>query len=580
MASVSDPKETRVRCDAHGLIYDPNLHAGCVVCRREAPESQRPAMKLPSKTTVTVVISAAIFIIVATLGGMYAYLKRQWDLVEADGPTEPTAGAVVVALPGIPSHKGTVMLGRTGVDEYDYPRDLPDKLTLQALLREKRFEDLNAHLESLQAAFEEDFRKEKWPGVAFATFHTADAELGALIDEWVEATPGSFAPYLARAEHKIALAWHYRGGKWGYKTSSKRFEKMHGILGELPADLDRALELSPLSQGVRSKQLTLASAFGLGVRSKTDILEASLRHCPYCFGPRAAYMATIEPRWGGSHDLMAKKAADWQYTDKNPKLRQLLGFVDLDRCDLLVKHKPAKALSICDQALEYGAHGAFFAAKGRALIKLKRYDEAVEELSKALDITPQMVSYLGYRGFALLKAKRFEEAARDLVLATRLDPVDENHEQSLRHVLNELVRGAYALGEAGKHDEAIAQYTRLLQMHPRYANGYSYRAYSRGKKGELALAEDDYLRAIELDPDNVESYRGLDHVLLKQKRLDEIIEHWGRYLKRHPNDATALFERSGTYYRKGEIELAKRDIGKACRLGKKQACETQKRYFP
>jgi len=62
--------------------------------------------------------------------------------------------------------------------------------------------------------------------------------------------------------------------------------------------------------------------------------------------------------------------------------------------------------------------------------------------------------------------------------------------------------------------------------------------------------------------------------------LDEIEQHWTRYLKRHPKDATALFERSGTYFRKGQIELAKRDVSAACRLGKKEACTTEQRYFP
>lgn len=576
---MSEGRASRARCEAHGLMYDPELHSGCVVCRREQGQSEPAATKLPSKTAVTIAASAAVLVTIASVGGLYAYFRHQRALVEADGPTEPEVGAVVAALPGIPEHKGTVMLGRTGTDEYGYPRDLPDKLTLLALLRAKGFEDLNTHIESLQDAFEEDFRKEKWPSVAFGAFDTADPALGALIDEWVKATPNSFAPYVARSEHKIALAWHYRGMKWARETSSKRFKKMHEILVEVPADLDRALQLRPRSQEARSKQLTLASAFGLGVRTKTEVLEAGLRHCPYCFGIRAGYLGTIEPRWGGSYKLMEKKAADWQYTDDNPKLRQLLGFADADRCDLLVKKKPRRALEICDRALQHGVNASFLATKARAFIKLERYDEAIELLTKALDILPQSVTFLGYRGYALLKTKRYEEAARDLVLATRLDPVDKHHEQSLRHVLNELVRNAYDLNETGKHDEAIAQYTRILEMHPRYANAYSYRGYAHDKKGELALAEQDYLRAIELDPDHIGSYRGLDHVLFQQKRLDEIVQYWTRYLDRHPKDATALFERSGTYFHKGQIELAKRDLSSACRLGKQEACATQERHF-
>ena len=65
---------------------------------------------------------------------------------------------------------------------------------------------------------------------------------------------------------------------------------------------------------------------------------------------------------------------------------------------------------------------------------------------------------------------------------------------------------------------------------------------------------------IELDPTHLDAYRLLDHVLFKQKRLDEIVQHWNRYLALRPKDADALMERSGTYYHKGEMSLAKQDV--------------------
>jgi tetratricopeptide (TPR) repeat protein len=277
---------------------------------------------------------------------------------------------------------------------------------------------------------------------------------------------------------------------------------------------------------------------------------------------------------------MAAKAADWQYTDQNSRLRQLLGFPDSDRCDLLCRKKPAEAVELCERAIAEGASAWFLLPKGKALINLKRYDEAVEVLSDALDIFPQRVSFLNMRGVALLNAERYDEAARDLVLATRLDPLHKQASNNLKYILTKVVHLAYAQAKAGKLDEAIAEYTRVLKMHPRYAHAYLYRGHAYGDKGELKLAEEDYLHSIEIDPSDIEAYRGLDHVLFQQKRLDEIIAHWNRYLRRKPKDAKALFERSGTYSHKGQMKLAKRDVSAACRRGHEEACKTEKRFYP
>jgi tetratricopeptide (TPR) repeat protein len=575
---MNGPQPNRVRCEAHGLMYDPTAHSGCVVCRREEQPSEPQRTGPPSTKVLALTKSLAALALVVFVGGVYVYLDRQQAIVEADGPTEPEVGRVVAALPGIPEHKGTIMLGRTGVDQYGYPRDQPDQLTLMALLRDKRFEELSSHLESFQASFEDDFRKEQWPTIAFSAFNIADRELGPLIDEWVKTTPDSFAPYQARAEHRVALAWHYRGDKVGRLTSKKRFKRMRKTLASVPADLERALELRPRLDEARTTQLTLANAFGLDINAKTKILEAGLRDCPYCFGIRVVYLGSIAPRWGGSRELMERKAADWQYTDKNPKLRQLLGFSDFDRCELLTDRQPAKALALCNRAIDSGAFAPFLAAKGLALVKLERYDDAVQALTEAVDIVPQHVEFLNLRGYALLKAERYDEAARDLVLATRLDPVHERAEGHLHHILAKLVRLAFEQGKAGKVDDAIAEYTRVLRMHPRYAHAFLYRGDAYDRKGQLKLAEQDYLRAIELDPTNIEAYRGLDHVLFRQKRLDEIVELWNGYLRRKPKDAAALFERSGTYYHKGQLKLAKRDVAAACRLGHEKACATEARF--
>ncbi|MEM8608259.1 MAG: tetratricopeptide repeat protein [Myxococcota bacterium] len=204
---------------------------------------------------------------------------------------------------------------------------------------------------------------------------------------------------------------------------------------------------------------------------------------------------------------MDRKARGWHFTDDKPKLRSLVGFVDLDKCELLSEDRPRKALELCDAARDYGNNAAFWSTRGYVLTRLERYDEAIDSLDRALEILPQDVESLDRRGYALIKQTRYEEASHDLVLATRLNPVHQSAEQNLHHALAKLTLVAYSAVSAGNVDEGIETYNRVLAVHPRYTDALIHRGYAHAKKGDLERAERDYRHAIDVDDDNIETYR-------------------------------------------------------------------------
>ena len=574
---MSEERAQRAHCDAHGLVYDPETQSGCVLCRKEhaeeEPENTRPR---PSQAGVAWLALGALALVVI-IGAVRAHRAQQAQ-VAAEAVAGDDVTPVVSAVPGVADHKGTVMLGRDGTDEDGYPADLPDKLTLQTLLRERRFEELSGHIEAFQEAAEEDFRNETWLRVGIDAFDTADRRIGGLIHRWAKATPASFAPYLARARHRVALAGRYRSERWADVPPQKRTATLERILAPARSDVVRALELHPTAAEARRTELLIGAALGAEVEAKDEILQAGVGQCPSCFGIRETYLSSVEPRWGGSHELMESKAADWQDAD-NPKFEQLLGFADLDRCRSLLHDEAAHALTFCDQALEHGRHPEFLYAKATVMAELERHGEAIELYTEALERFPQDVRFLSARGRALMIVKRYDDASRDLLLATRLDPFNFEAKNDLHHILAELVRVAYYQAEAGELDAAIATYDRILAMRPRYADAVAYRGHAYDRKGDLAQAEKDYRRAIALEPTHVESYRGLDRVLSQQERYDEVVRYWNRYLKRRPKDPVALLARSGIYHRKGQSELAKRDVNAACQFGNKEACDVVHRFY-
>lgn len=572
-------EKLRARCEAHGLTYDPSVHSGCVVCRRGTDEGSLapPASSKLAKWFLFGTLGLGVIAVVAIGVSVWNWYQERLR-VEADEPSEPQVEQVVATLPGLPRHRGTVMLGRTGNDRFGYPRDLPDKLTLLSLLREERFEELTSHMESLQDAFEEDFRKEDWPAIAIEAFGTADPALGSLIDRWVKATPDSFAPYAARAEYAISRAWHYRGGKWARLTSQARFRKMGETLATAPNDLDRALALRPKLVEAHRMRIVVAFATSADLTTKRAILQDGLRHCPFCVGIRWSYLLAVSPRWGGSWNLVDKEAKAAQFPKQNPKLRLLLGFVDADRCKLMYEEKPKAALRLCVRALEHGDYAGYLRTTAKVLRKLDRHEEALNLLGRSLERTPQSTRSLIDRGHLLRVLNREEEAAEDFLLAARLDPVDEYTQKQLRNTLRAMVYEAYQAEKRGLREEAIATYSRAIEVHPNYADAWYYRAGANAKAGRTRLAESDLEHLIAIEPTHLEAHRLLDHILFKQKRLDEIVEHWNGYLARKPKDADALLERSGTYYHLGKLDLAKHDLAASCKLGNVKACQTQRRF--
>jgi tetratricopeptide (TPR) repeat protein len=583
---MTEGRSARARCEAHGLAYDPSLYDGCVICRRGTESSVPPHVE-PGQSGSGHTRSVKLKLLLAAgallaVNGVLLFLaidrfEARRELIDFDAPTEPTVDSVVSSLPGIGAGSTKVMLGREGDNKYGYPRDLPNKLVLLALLREKRFDELTAHMESFQDAFEEDFKKEQWPDIAIDAFSIADPALGPLLDAWVESNPESYAPYAARAEHTMATAWHYRGTAWAELTSKKRMEKMGEMLALVPVDATRALQLRPRHMPAHGLILRSERAIGAALERKRAIFQLAVRQCPYCVGIRATYLDSILPRWGGSLPLVEKVAADSQYPDKNPKLRILLGFADYDRCRTVSKN-PRKALELCNRALSHGPYGAYLLQKARILTKLERWSEMDDALDQALEILPQNAKYLRFKGWSLIKRGRHDEAIEYSRLAAQIDPVDDHSRKDLENILRKRVRDAYDLEQRGQLDEAIETYTSVTRMHPNYVNDYSYRAGAYDKKGEADLAERDCLRAIEIDPMHFESYKFLDYVLFKQKRLDEIVQHWNRYLTLQPKDANALLERAGTYHHKGEADLALKDLEASCALGNQEACKAERRF--
>jgi cell division protein FtsN len=89
------------------------------------------------------------------------------------------------------------------------------------------------------------------------------------------------------------------------------------------------------------------------------------------------------------------------------------------------------------------------------------------------------------KGLKLMGQQRYEEAIQDY------------QAYNYRGVARALM---------GKYDEAIADYSKALEIRPRYAEAYNNRGFARTQNGDLGNALNDYTRALEINPFFVDAY--------------------------------------------------------------------------
>jgi tetratricopeptide (TPR) repeat protein len=107
----------------------------------------------------------------------------------------------------------------------------------------------------------------------------------------------------------------------------------------------------------------------------------------------------------------------------------------------------------------------------------------------------------------------------------------------------------------GEREEALAEWTSIVEAHPRHAAyPLQIRAIFRLLLGELDLALQDLTRSIELAPAVATTYALRGEVYAHLCRDDEALVNYERALQLEPDDMQALLGKARTLCRTGEVE--------------------------
>jgi len=115
----------------------------------------------------------------------------------------------------------------------------------------------------------------------------------------------------------------------------------------------------------------------------------------------------------------------------------------------------------------------------------------------------------------------------------------------------------------GDHDQAISDFTRAIELNPRYANAYYNRGIAYDDKGQYDRAISDYTRAIELNPKHAKAYitRGIAHG--SKGQFDRAISDFNAAIEIDPGGAGVYYNRGLAYRLKGQYDQAISDYTKA-----------------
>lgn len=149
--------------------------------------------------------------------------------------------------------------------------------------------------------------------------------------------------------------------------------------------------------------------------------------------------------------------------------------------------------------------------RGLAWKERGRYEQALEDYSKALELHPRDALTYHNRGYVRMKMGRHLEAVEDYNKSIEYDPFN---------ALTYLNRG-YIWRLEGDHPRALADYTRSIELDDRDAQAYTNRGYIRYRQGDLAGAEKDYNRAVALDPADAQTYFNRSFVRREMARYGE-----------------------------------------------------------
>ncbi|MCO5168131.1 MAG: tetratricopeptide repeat protein [Planctomycetes bacterium] len=336
------------------------------------------------------------------------------------------------------------------------------------------------------------------------------------------------------------------------------------------------------------------AALAAYVRTEADPQRAAVAGAALCRLGTPVALAALRPpmrRFGESSSFARRMRAMQGGLELGERLAAVPDLGALERgVELLGAGDASGALRVLDEALAaHPEHAELLVNRGNALLALGRLFEAEASFERAIAAAPTLMQAWAGRAAARLRQGRRELALEDLDRAVVLSPTTPElyHNRAnarsaagdVEGALADLDRaidlapGAGALvnrgvlrARRGRHEEALQDYARALELDPAMAHAYMNRGSLFIDRGELSRAQADLERAVALDPRLATGWFNLGVVRQAQGQDDAAIHDLTRAIELRPDLARAWSGRGLSRHRAGQLDGAAADYDRALTL--------------
>ena len=132
----------------------------------------------------------------------------------------------------------------------------------------------------------------------------------AWIEDWIEAEPRSFVPFLVGGAHAVNWAWLGRGGARAkhtlpaqFKIFSRRLRRAHNLLTE-------AIARNPDDPTAWAALITCGKGMSLGIDEAVHRYREAVARHQWHYGAHENLLDQLLQKWGGSHELACRFAEE------------------------------------------------------------------------------------------------------------------------------------------------------------------------------------------------------------------------------------------------------------------------------
>ena len=171
------------------------------------------------------------------------------------------------------------------------------------------------------------------------------------------------------------------------------------------------------------------------------------------------------------------------------------------------------------------------------------FQSVIDRTVKPSDSTKVPAILLWYRTRCALKLRDFDDAIRQLQWMLRIRMKDSLTERDWNPFAGEELRYilAYVHQQAGRSEEAIAQYQQLLELNLGLDGAHTHLAEIYSAQGRWNEAVSERVRAIQSNPDATSLYFNLGVTLSAAGRHEEAIASLRKYIEVYPREARAYY---------------------------------------